>query len=474
MSTSIITADQAPLIPGRTEELAGPPHTGTAPVTQAERISSVDVLRGFALMGILLMNITSFGLPEWDYMIPLSTVHPVFKGPHWHLNTAAWFCRWVFAEGKMRALFSMLFGAGVILLTGRAEERGAGVRTADIFTRRNMWLAVFGIAHCYLIWNGDILFFYGITALLFLFPLRHLKARNLLWAGAIVLLINSTVVNYGFYSQTVNQHKAAEQAYAARAAHKPLTDKQKDAIESWEKRQNNYRPNQKKLFDNITEHQKGYVASQMADAKDAFHAETSFYFGFPDVLGMMLIGMGLLRNGFLSARLSARNYGIIAVIGLVVAWPVIFTGCWRAYRSGFDMFTTTRWILFTYDLGRIGGALGNAALLLLLIKKGALRWLMARFAAVGQMALTNYLLTSITMKLLFVWSPLHWYGYLEYYKLYLVVACMWAVNLTLSTVWLQHFRFGPVEWAWRSLTYWQKQPMRLHEPVAQPALASAA
>ncbi len=145
---------------------------------ELERISSVDVIRGFSLMGILLMNITAFGGPFWNYR-SRSHVKPVFNGPHWKINTVAWFLRWVVAEGKMRALFSMLFGAGVVLLTGRAESRGAGVRTADIFTRRNMWLALFGMLHCYLIWNGDILFFYGITALIFLFPFRHLKPKNL-------------------------------------------------------------------------------------------------------------------------------------------------------------------------------------------------------------------------------------------------------------------------------------------------------
>ncbi len=90
------------------------------------------------LLGILAMNITDFGLPAWDYSIPLTTVHPVFSGPHWKAKTIAWFLRWILAQVKMRALFSMLFGAGVILLTARAEERGAADRTADIFTRRNM------------------------------------------------------------------------------------------------------------------------------------------------------------------------------------------------------------------------------------------------------------------------------------------------------------------------------------------------
>lgn len=135
MSTTSIGPDQVFLAPGASEELAGPPHI--APVARAERINAIDVLRGFALMGILIMNIPDFALPGFDASFPLTTVKPVFSGPHGHLNTAIWFARWIFAEGKMRALFSMLFGAGVLLLTGRAEARGAGLRTADIFLRRN-------------------------------------------------------------------------------------------------------------------------------------------------------------------------------------------------------------------------------------------------------------------------------------------------------------------------------------------------
>ncbi len=473
MSTATIAVDGISL-PGDTpEELAGPPHPATAPVTQAERLSSVDTLRGFALMGILIMNITGFGLSGWNYMFPLTTVKPVFNGPHWHLNTAAWFFRWILAEGKMRALFSMLFGAGVILLTSRAEGRGAGVRAADIFTRRNMWLTFFGMLHAYLIWNGDILFFYGATALLFLFPFRNCRAKTLLWTGAIVLLLNTVLGMGGMYMGMTKSKQAADRAFAFQAAGKPLTEEQRDAIKKWQKVEGDWRPDTKKLYKDIHEHQTGYFASVAADAEDTFKGESQGeYTGFGDWLGMMLLGMGLLRNGFFTLKLRDRTYALIALLGLGIAWPVVGIGAYKAWRSGFDLFTVMRSMAFTYDLGRIAGALGNAAAILLCLRAGLFRWLWARVANVGQMALSNYLLTSLTMKTLFVWSPLHWYGYMDYYKLYLCVAVMWAVNLTFSTLWLQHFRFGPVEWAWRSLTYWQRQPMRLENAATQPAMAT--
>ena len=195
-----VDVDEGMIPPGAAEELAGPAHaelSATRPVARGERISSMDVLRGFSLMGILVMNICDFAYGYRNYLYPLSTVKPVFSGPHWKINTAVWFLRWIFAEGKMRALFSMLFGAGVILLTERALARGAGIKAADIFTRRNMWLVLIGMLHGYLIWDGDILFYYGVAALLFLFPFRNVRVKRLMWTGGIILFLNSVLLMGG-------------------------------------------------------------------------------------------------------------------------------------------------------------------------------------------------------------------------------------------------------------------------------------
>ncbi len=470
MSTTIAVpspSDMDPVLPvGANEELAGPPHVvdaaeATRPVMPTERISSVDLLRGFSLMGILIMNITDFALPGWNYTYPLTTVKPVFTGPHWHANTVLWFLRWILAEGKMRALFSMLFGAGVILLTERAAERGAGVRAADIYTRRNMWLVLFGMLHCYLIWNGDILYFYGTAALIFLFPFRNLKPKPLLWTALVVLLLNTAVVQVGQTLGTQMAMKNAQKANAALAQHKVLTEDQIGALKSWKDAQNRWRPDTKKLYKNIEAHQHGWL-SQGADAADAFQGETlGAYAGFGDWFGLMLIGMALYRMGFFSLKCSTRTYTLTAVIGLGIAWPLTAWGCWHAWKGGFDIFDTAHVLQYPYDLTRVAGALGNAAVLLLMVRAGLFKWVLAKIAAVGQMALSNYILTSLVMKTVFVWGPWHWYGYVEYYKLYYAVAAMWAVNLIFSTLWLKFFRFGPIEWCWRSLTYWKRQPMRL-------------
>jgi uncharacterized protein len=179
--TATVTKASAepPLLEAPAEtELAG----AVAPVADRERISSVDVLRGVALLGTLLMNILGFGM-AWRGDADLTAAGGVRLA-----DLAYWGVSHVLFEGKMRALFSMLFGAGVILLTPRAEERGAGLRLADIYYRRTLWLIAFGLLHAYFIWDGDILFDYGLTGCL-LFPFRKLRPSWLIVIGVVLLAV---------------------------------------------------------------------------------------------------------------------------------------------------------------------------------------------------------------------------------------------------------------------------------------------
>ena len=144
--------------------------TLTDPVTGAERFSTVDVLRGVALLGILIINITLFGLP-------CEGKRDLLVGSPTDIDTIVWFVVAVLFEGKMRALFSILFGGGIILLTERFERRGDVGRAADIYYRRTLWLLAFGLVHAYFLWAGDILTTYGIAGL-FLYPFRKLAGRR--------------------------------------------------------------------------------------------------------------------------------------------------------------------------------------------------------------------------------------------------------------------------------------------------------
>ncbi len=131
------------------EELAGPVE---GPVARGERLVALDVLRGVALLGILTVNVEDFAGPESLHDVPMGLARVAFVGWHAHLDLAILTLKWLFVEGEMRAMFAMLFGAGAVLLTERIERRGQPARAADIFLRRNMWLALFGLIHGTLIW----------------------------------------------------------------------------------------------------------------------------------------------------------------------------------------------------------------------------------------------------------------------------------------------------------------------------------
>ena len=436
------------------------PEPAPRPVSQRERIPTIDVVRGVALMGILLMNIASFSGPWEMYINPLSV------GNHRTYNLVAWTLRWVLFEGKMRAAFSMLFGAGVILLTERAEQRGAR-NVADVFLRRNMWLVLFGVLHFYFIWMGDILYWYGLTALLFLYPCRKVRFRNLFIAGLIVLALGVSVDVY-LAMDGVRAHKEAQAAVALQNAGKKLTQAQQDAI----KKMKDGDDRRKKMHDDDLKAMRGSYLEQLkwrAGWGPRFQATSYYKFGFPDVLGMMLIGMALYRMGFLTGALSYKVYGWTVAIGFLVSIPINGFESWGFIRDNFQP-DNPWWVL--YQLGRLTGALANVALVVLISKAGLFRRLTRRIAAVGQTALSNYLFTSISCSLLFNGFGFGLYGKLEYYQLYAVVACVWACNLILSPIWLRYFQFGPMEWVWRSLTYWKRQPMRRSALEEQEALAA--
>jgi uncharacterized protein len=428
------------------------------PVSQQERIPTIDVVRGFALLGILLMNIASFAGPQDLY------VNPLITGTHRTWNLAAWSIRWILFEGKMRAAFSLLFGAGVILLTERAERRGSR-NVADVFLRRNMWLTLFGVLHFYLVWIGDILYSYGLTALLFLFPCRKLAWRHLLIAGVAVLALGTGYDTYSSLND-VRDRKAGEAAQALVSQGKKLTSAQQDDLKKWNDTQDRH----KKFRADDLKAMRGSYLDQIkwrAGLGPRIQAEYYYTFGFTDTLAMMLLGMGLYRMGFLTGNLGYRVYAWTIAIGFLLSLPINGFETAGLIRDNFE---DSGWWAF-YQAGRVTGAVANVAVIVLIAKAGALPWITRRLAAVGQTALSNYLFTSIGCTIFFCAFGL--YGRLEYYQIYAVVACVWFVNLTLSPIWLRHYQFGPAEWVWRSLTYWKRQPMRRGAVAEDAALIIA-
>ncbi|MBX3562479.1 MAG: DUF418 domain-containing protein [Sphingomonas sp.] len=415
----------------------------------ARRIEALDFVRGVALLGILLINIVGFGLAD-------AQLNPMNAGGAEGANLLVWIVMQIGVEGTQRALFSMLFGASAILLVSRLEAAGRG-DAADIYMRRNLWLIGFGFVNAYvLLWWGDILYAYGIAALA-LFPFRKLSARWLLATGAFVLLL-AALWNLHDSLEMLRKHDAGEAAQLQLDAGNALTTKQEQAIYAWEDARASFQAVPENVAAVDARMQAGYwSAFERARQINLMWQTWGTYRFFFDVFGMMLIGMGLFRAGVLTLERRTGLYVAMMAGGYAVGLTVNFL--------------ETRWIIdhqfgalafaqanVSYDLGRLAMTIGHLGALLLFVRSGMLGFIRRAFAAVGQMAFTNYLMHSAIALVLFV--GLGWFGQLERYQLYYVVAGIWAFQIGFSMLWLYWFRFGPLEWLWRWLTYLQRPPIR--------------
>jgi uncharacterized protein len=429
------------------------------PVMARERTPSLDVLRGFALLGILLANIQDFASPTGIlHDVPLDVVSQ--SGPHHRLDVAVMTMQWLFIEGKMRALFGLLFGAGTALLLQRLEKRSDAGLAADIFHRRNMWLLLFGIVHGSLIWNGDILLFYGSLALLALYPLRHVGEKYLIPIGLAISLVGGTLGIANAMNLRVFLPNAALQqgAASAQGSHTVPTTAQQQAVDAaaaLRKRELQALPQ------SVEAGRRGYIATEKDNAKgEADFVALVFRSGWVfEILGVMIAGMGLYKTGFLSARLPSSIYLATVACGYAITMTIVLAGLQHSQRFGFSDAVTTVDLFLPYGVQQIAGMLANASVLLLLIRKNMFIPLQRALAAIGRTALTNYLFASVFCQFLFKWGPWKLYGALEYYEQLYVVAGVWAVNVVASLLWLRTFAFGPIEWLWRSLTYWKRQPL---------------
>jgi uncharacterized protein len=450
------------MFPSTAPALAGTPAYEPRPVAPTDRITAIDALRGVALLGILLMNIVAMGMYGASYDDPTVT------GGSDGANLWVWTVMHVLAEGKMRCLFSLVFGASIILLMGRMTDR---LDAADIYYRRILWLLLFGILHAYLLWAGDILYPYALSALA-LYPFRNIRAKRLLIVGGIVVVLTGLAyIGHGFEQrEMIVKGQAAVQAAAAG---KTLTDDEQDEKQAYDEWRKFAKPTEAELAKDA-EKWRGSVWSVIkarAKVVGIFHSFPYYHPFFWDMWSMMLIGMGLMKLGVLSGEKSYKVYTLFVLIGYGIGVPVNSYTAWLMIKSNFDP-VMHEFTASTYDLGRLAVALGHLGVLMMIIKAGALRPLMSALAAVGQMAFSNYILTSIITAIVFTGYGFELYGTLQRYQLYYVVVGVWAVNLLFSPIWLLYYRFGPLEWCWRSLTYWKRQPMRRTTAVeAAPAVA---
>ena len=405
---------------------------------------SLDVLRGFALLGILLLNIVGMGMHSASYYSPdLDPTDSIGELP---INVAVWATIDILFEGAMRALFSMLFGASIVLLATGPSGRGAA-----IFYRRNAWLLAFGLVDAYiLLWTGDILITYALAGFV-LFRFRNTSPRKLLISALVVLVLHTGWLVGWKYSLEIGQQAAIEIASNPEFSEPAGLE----MAEAWNGFKSDY------LIPAGTEEVE--LKQRRANCPNAFlfNAEKTtemIVAGVPallfwDALIMMLIGMALFKWSILDASKSTTLYIKLMIIGfgtglVINSWEVLL-----AARSGFQLLETFPYLHWTYHLGRLGMAFGWLGLILYVCQKSYWSRTRHALAAVGRMALSNYLMHSVFALVLFTGAGFALVGELQRWVLYPIVATIWVIQLVLSPWWLSRYQFGPCEWLWRGLSY---------------------
>jgi len=435
------------------EALTEDQHPGTTPpVSGVERLVAIDTLRGVAVLGILVMNIYAFAMPFIAYENPLA-----LGGTEWH-NLATWFFTHIFFDQKFMTIFSLLFGAGLVMTGTRADARGA--KYGGLWYRRCFWLMVIGAMHGYLLWVGDILFHYGLMGM-FVYLFRSRSPRALIIIGCLLLPI-ALLMSYSGGTYMKQLHVSGTAILQLEEAGKELTEEQTETLEAWEQLAIFVKSPEQQVEEDTAAYTGGYrgIVAYRLPTVQMMQTSTTISLTFWRVGGLMLIGMAMMKLGIISGERPAAWYRKMLLIGYGIGLPIV------AY-SAFDMQANQWDMIWKFRIGGLPNyvasifiAFGHIALVMLIVKSGAVKNLMDRFSAVGRMAFTNYLMHSIVMTTIFYGYGFGLYGQIPRLWQMAFVAAMLGFQLWLSPVWLRHFRFGPAEWAWRSLSYWKLQPMR--------------
>jgi uncharacterized protein len=411
-------------------------------VTNASsRYATLDGLRGAAVMGILLMNIFGFSMPSAAYFNPRA------YGAETALDFGIWSANFILIDSKMRALFSMLFGASMMLFIDRVEASGGDAMVLHL--RRMLWLFVFGLLHFALVWDGDILTLYAVIGCIAFFwhwfePREMIKlamgftlAATLLWGNVFVTFNRADAEGSAFGASA----EAVEAAAINRAA---LGEPDSDDIEA-------------ELDQFKSSYAEIVTARAWGDWGRPFRQMVSYGF---ETLGLMALGMALFKFGFLTGgwssqqiwRLIRWGYGI-GLTGMAGLWM----WCWS---SGFDVMVTASAVMLWSVPFRIPIMLGHAGLILLLLTRFKEAKLVGRIEAVGQTAFTNYIGTSLVLTPIFYGHGLGLFGEVFRWEAALMVLPAWGLMLLWSQPWLARFHHGPLEWLWRCLTRQEWVPLR--------------
>lgn len=417
-----------------------------------------DSFRGIAVLGILLMNISAFGLPSAINDNPMLTNEKGINFYCWYI-----FGHGIF-EGSFRSVFSMLFGASIIILIGRLEKRAGGQIPSELFIRRQLWLLVFGLFNAYiLLWHGDILFHYAICGIV-IFPFRRLQPRRLLIASLVCLILLTIRSNIDFYNEktVITRGGIIENIDTTKTR---LSDNQKATLAAAEaiKHKSKQETKKREIEAEIKNYRASYPVMYKSQGNRSLAAETYglYYFHFWDVLVFMFLGMALFKLGILQGEAKTSVYAVMAVTGLLIGLPLSRLFLQPFFQYQFDNFQVLKHKSFEfYELQRFVRSIGIFGLIMLVYKSGIVKRFFTWMQPVGKMAFTNYISQSFLCGVFFYGFGFGMFGKLQRYELYYVVCFIWLIQIAWSHLWLRYFYWGPLEWLWRSLTYWKIQPLK--------------
>ncbi len=416
---------------------------------EKQRIDAIDVLRGVAVLGILLMNIRSFAMPD------ISLSNPSEFGNDADHNRFAYNLTYVFAKQKFMAIFSMLFGASALLFTDLLIQKKKSSRAYFV---RNSWLAIIGFAHLILIWTGDVLFIYALCAFP-LFFLRKLAPRWQLSLGMVVFFM-PLLVSTMIHKEIPNFDQDGQDLY----------------YDLWH-------PDPAELEANVERYRGSYqdqVLSRWQSETDlgntrAEHILSASLWGnyILRSFGMMLVGMALYRWGVFGAKLNAKVYRHMAWWGFGIGLPLCLMGLEYNLYNSWDWEVCYHYGPIGNFLGTVPVALGYIGLVMLWCQGTSLPWFRARMTEVGRTALSCYLGQSLIATFIFYGFGLGLYGSVDYLLQLIIVVGIWVIQIFLVQFWMKHFKQGPLEWFWRCLTYFRLQPIRRDKQESDPQSGTA-
>ena len=400
-----------------------------APIQESERFQALDVLRGVAVLGILLINIQLFAMPAG------ASYNPAALGEPSTLDFVIWSTNHLLADQKFMTMFSLLFGAGVLLMSTKAAgHRGLAAR---LHYRRMFWLLVFGLIHAYLLWDGDILVLYAVCGL-FVYPARRLGARGLLALGLSMLAVGSLLsILIGVAMGTASP----------------------EVVRAWN--DEFWRPQPARVAEEIAALHGSWLEQLPWRARSSweFHSSDLWSWGIWRAGGLMLAGMALLKWGVVTGERTPTFYRNLGAIGIAGGVPLVVWGLVQNNATGWNVrdgyFLASQWNYW----GSVLIALGWIGWILRIWKTGASPGLVSRLAAVGRMAFTCYIAETLLCTTLFYGHGLGLFGRVDRLGQVLVTVSIWLLLLLSARPWLERFRFGPLEWLWRTLTYGRVEPI---------------